>query len=66
MKSNDNSFFSLPNIKFSDGNKERDLKRKRLVPPRDKYFINRIESENEWKQEYYIIYNSYILEDKES
>ena len=37
----------------------------KIVPNRNSNILERISEENEWEQEYYIIYNSYILEEKD-
>lgn len=38
----------------------------KIMPHIEKRNMRRFSKENEWDQEYYIIYNSYVLEDKES
>ena len=37
----------------------------KIVPNLNTNVLDRISEENEWEQEYYIIYNSYILEEKD-
>ena len=37
----------------------------KILPQLEKKNLRFITRENEWDQEYFIIYNSYILEDKE-
>jgi len=37
----------------------------KIMPQLEKKNLRFITRENEWDQEYFIIYNSYILEDKE-
>ncbi len=37
----------------------------KIVPNLDRTILERISEENEWEQEYYIIYNSYVLEEKD-
>jgi hypothetical protein len=66
MESRNNSSFTFPEMKFSNRYKQKDSRRSGLVPLRDRDYIKRTRRENEWSQEYYIIYNSYVLEDKDS
>ena len=60
-----NSFFALLNIALSENSRETNKFQdgpgaEQEVPKLD------IEKDNEWMQEYHIIYNSYILDDTES
>jgi hypothetical protein len=61
---------SLSNKKNSSSN-DSNLKRgieihsNKIMPHLEKRNTRFFSKENEWEQEYYIIYNSYILEDKE-
>ena len=38
----------------------------KVVPQKENYGLKKIFHDNEWQQEYYIIYNSYALEEKEA
>jgi hypothetical protein len=65
IRSGGNSFFSLfnfvvPEIHQSGNNIHSGIKTEISRSLSDK------KGDNEWMQEYYIIYNSYILDDKES
>ncbi len=37
----------------------------KIVPNRNSNILGRVSEETEWEQEYYIIYNSYVLEEKD-
>jgi len=37
----------------------------KIIPVLRNNILEQIQEENEWAQEYYIIYNSYVLEEKE-
>lgn len=39
------------------------LKKSKLLHKHENLFLDKFDSENEWEQEYFIIYNSYLLED---
>lgn len=65
MRTRNISFFAFPNIKFSERIKQRELRKLKQILPGEIKNIDRFERENEWTQEYYIIYNSYTLEDKD-
>ena len=56
-----NNFFNDSNLK-----KGMEFKNNKIMPHLEKRNIRRFSKENEWEQEYYIIYNSYVLEDKDS
>ena len=43
-----------------------EIQKNKILPNINKKNIRYFSKENEWDQEYYIIYNSYILEDKDS
>ncbi|HSD62651.1 MAG TPA: hypothetical protein VLB50_02600 [Ignavibacteriaceae bacterium] len=64
VKSRTKKFLSLTIGKNSQHGMLENLRKPRLIPLRDNCHPARITSENEWNQEYYIIYNSYVLEDK--
>ena len=63
MKSTRNSFFALLNIVFPE--KKRGTDHPYLSDARNIMGEFDVNNDNEWMQEYYIIYNSYILEGKE-
>lgn len=65
LKSSRNSFFALLNVVFPDDIMEEnnDLQ-ERFNTGEDKTNLIRM-AENEWMQEYHIIYNSYVLEGKD-
>jgi hypothetical protein len=56
------------NTRFSDSKLKKgiEIQNNKILPNLDKRYVHRFHKENEWDQEYYIIYNSYILEDKDS
>jgi hypothetical protein len=56
--------FEVPFKRMGIENKKNDLCKQKLLPPKEKYYINKCEKENEWQQEYFIIYNSYTLDKK--
>ncbi len=61
-KKKENAFYSEHLRNYHNNlSKENNMK----IPLRSKLFQNRLMSENEWNQEYYIIYNSYLLEEKD-
>ena len=64
MNNSSGSIFELPFLKISSENKGPQLEKHKLIPPKEKYYINRLERESEWQQEYFIIYNSYTLDKK--
>jgi hypothetical protein len=64
MNGKSDSLFSFFNRRYSERNKQRVLKRHVIFSTFEKPDVYNAEKENEWKQEYYIIYNSYVLEDK--
>jgi hypothetical protein len=55
-----NSYSNEPNMK-----KGIEFHSNKIMPQLEKKNLRFITRENEWDQEYFIIYNSYILEDKE-
>lgn len=65
MKVRNNLFRSMTVKKNSQRVKVEDSNNIKRIPLRNDFHPSRIKSENEWNQEYYIIYNSYILEDKD-
>lgn len=60
-----NSFFALLNIAMAEKNKEATQVHCGLSADENDCKVD-IAGENEWMQEYHIIYNSYILDDAES
>ena len=63
--STSNSFFALLNIALPGNSKEANRVHYGLIAD-EKISKVDIARDNEWMQEYYIIYNSYILDDTES
>jgi hypothetical protein len=55
-----NSFLDDSNLK-----KRMEIHSHKIVPHIEKRNMRRFNREDEWEQEYYIIYNSYVLEEKD-
>jgi len=55
-----NSFSNESNLK-----KGIEIHNSKIIPRYDKKFTRHFTKEDEWEQEYYIISNSYVLEDQE-
>jgi hypothetical protein len=66
MKDRNNLIISMAVRKNSHHARMDESKNLHHIPLRNYFHPSRIKSENEWNQEYYIIYNSYILEDKDN
>ena len=65
MENLNESFVQFPSVKTAKPEDRVEIHNKRIVPKREEINTRREHQENEWQQEYFIIYNSYILEDKE-
>jgi hypothetical protein len=53
-------------LKESNLKKAIEIHSRRIMPHLEKRNKRSISKETEWDQEYYIIYNSYVLEEKEA
>ena len=62
MTNSSNYKLHMPVVKQSSRTKATSATPHKLMMTTDKYYQNK--AENEWAQEYYIIYNSYTLEEK--
>ncbi len=65
MSGGNTSFFTVVGRKSFSKTKRRNYYNKANLSSPDLNTSESIEKENEWQQEYFIIYNSYILENKE-
>ncbi len=63
--STQNSFFTLLNV-VTPENRKKTNKYQNSLNTDDRENRLEIRKDNEWMQEYHIIYNSYVLDDKES
>ena len=63
--STQNSFFTLLNV-VTPENRKKTNKYQNSLNTDDRENRLDIRKDNEWMQEYHIIYNSYVLDDKES
>jgi len=52
-------------LEESNLKKINEIRSRKNLPPVERRDMRRSARENEWEQEYYIIYNSYILEENE-
>ncbi len=65
LRGGNTSFFTVLGRKSIKKTKRRNYNNNVILSSLDLNMPESIEKENEWQQEYFIIYNSYILENKE-
>lgn len=65
MENMKESYIQFPSVKTAKPEDRVEIHHNRIVPKKEEIKIRREHQENEWQQEYFIIYNSYILEEKE-
>ncbi len=66
MKRPFETIIQLPVLKtFETTDKRIEFHKRKIIPQRVNILNDDIACENEWQQEYFIIYNSYVLDDKE-
>ena len=65
MKKKTDLIIQFPSISEKEFNRRIEFHNHKIMPQIENNYPSNFMIEDEWKQEYYIIYNSYILEDKE-
>ncbi len=58
------SEIQFPFMNILASNKGLEFNNHKIVPTKEKILLKRNHHDNEWQQEYFIIYNSYVIEDK--
>ncbi len=67
MSNNQETIIQIPLLAKATASENRiEFRRHKIVPQMENILQKNISVENEWQQEYYIIYNSYVLEEKDS
>ncbi len=64
MKKNETPVIELPAVNTKSAAKPVEIHNGKIVPQKENglYMMKQRSSENEWQQEYFIIYNSYMIE----
>lgn len=60
------AFVQFPFLRAAKSEERVEIHLKKIIPKKEDINFRREHQENEWQQEYFIIYNSYVLDEKDA